>query len=160
MTDPRPFLDRRRALTGAATVGLALPVLAACAGDDGNTAVDAGTDPGAGTSSTPAGAGQNGTPDTPDTALTKKSGVPVGSGTILPDQQVVVTQPTEGEFRCFSAVCTHQGCIVSSVQLGGIRCECHGSAFSIEDGSVINPPATRPLPEVAITVKGDEIRLA
>jgi Rieske Fe-S protein len=155
MTDPRPYLDRRRALTGAATVGLALPVLAACAGDDGTTAVDAGSDPG----STSAG-GQTSTPGAANTALTKTSGVPVGGGTILNDQQVVVTQPTEDEFRCFSAVCTHQGCIVSSVQLGGIRCECHGSAFSIEDGSVINPPATRPLPAVAITVKGGEIRLA
>ena len=59
-----------------------------------------------------------------------------------------MTQPTEGEFKCFTAVCTHQGCIVSSVQAGGIRCECHGSAFSIEDGSAVNPPATEPLDEV------------
>jgi nitrite reductase/ring-hydroxylating ferredoxin subunit len=158
MTDPRPTFDRRRALTGAATVGLALPVLAACAGADGNKAVDAGTDPGSGATtgqeSPGAGSGGNGAP------LTTKGDVPVGSGVIFNDQQVVVTQPTEGEFRCFSAVCTHQGCIVSSVQLGGIRCECHGSAFSIVDGSVVNPPATRPLPAVPITVKGNDIRLS
>jgi Rieske Fe-S protein len=52
------------------------------------------------------------------------------------------------------------GCIVSSVQAGGIRCECHGSAFSIEDGSAVNPPATAPLDEVAITVKGDQISIS
>ena len=73
---------------------------------------------------------------------------------------MVLTQPEKGVYKCFTAVCTHQGCIVSSVQLGGIRCECHGSAFSIADGSVVNPPATRPLAERAITVDGDTITLA
>ena len=92
--------------------------------------------------------------------LTSAADVPVGGGVIFPDKQVVVTQPVEGEFKCFTAVCTHQGCIVSSVQAGGIRCECHGSAFSIEDGTAVNPPATNPLTEVPITVDGDEISIA
>ena len=150
MTDS-PYLNRRRALAGAATVGLGLPVLAACSGGN-NTAVDAGSSSGLPTGHTPS--------DAPSGALTTTDKVPVGSGAIFPDQQVVVTQPTAGEFKCFSAVCTHQGCIVSSVQAGGIRCECHGSAFSIVDGSVVNPPATRPLPEKQITVAGKQINLA
>jgi nitrite reductase/ring-hydroxylating ferredoxin subunit len=145
-----PYLNRRRALAGAATVGIGLPVLAACSGGN-NTAVDAGSS-GLPTGNTPS--------DAPAGPLTTTADVPVGTGVIFPDQQVVVTQPTAGDFKCFSAVCTHQGCIVSSVQAGGIRCECHGSAFSIVDGSVVNPPATRPLPEKQITVKGDKINLA
>ena len=72
----------------------------------------------------------------------------------------MVTQPTEGEFKCFTAVCTHQGCIVSSVSDGDIHCKCHGSAFSIADGSVVNGPANGPLAEQQITVKGGEITLA
>ena len=92
--------------------------------------------------------------------ITSAADVPVGGGLIFAEEQVVVTQPTEGEFKCFTAVCTHQGCIVSSVQAGGIRCECHGSVFSIEDGSAVNPPATAPLDEVSITVEGDEISIA
>ena len=71
-----------------------------------------------------------------------------------------MTQPTEGQFKCFTAVCTHQGCIVSSVQAGGIRCECHGSVFSVEDGSAVNPPATVALDEVDITVEGSQISIA
>jgi Rieske Fe-S protein len=74
--------------------------------------------------------------------------------------KVVVTQPSEGELKVFTAFCTQLGCIVSSVQAGGIRCECHGSAFSIEDGSAVNPPATVGLDEVEITVEGDEISIA
>ena len=74
--------------------------------------------------------------------LTTTSEIPVGGGTIFADEQVVVTQPTEGEFKAFTAVCTHQGCHVSSVSDGTINCACHGSQFSIDDGSVEPGPAT------------------
>ena len=92
-------------------------------------------------------------------AFTQTSDIEVGGGTIFPEDQVVITQPSDGEFRCFSAVCTHQGCIVSSVSDGTINCECHGSAFSITDGSVVTGPATAPLAEEQITVEGDAITL-
>ncbi|MFB8772571.1 Rieske (2Fe-2S) protein [Streptomyces broussonetiae] len=96
----------------------------------------------------------------PGQELTRTSDVPVGGGTIFKDEQVVVTQPAEGEFKAFSSVCTHQRCTVADVSDGTINCACHGSRFSIEDGSVQNPPATRPLPEKQITVDGNSIRLA
>ncbi|MEZ5191458.1 MAG: Rieske (2Fe-2S) protein [Nocardioides sp.] len=82
----------------------------------------------------------------------------MGGGLIVAAQKVVVTQPTEGEFKAFSAVCTHAGCLVSSVS-DTINCVCHGSAFSIADGSVVSPPATKPLPAAAITVDGVSITL-
>ena len=59
------------------------------------------------------------------------SAVPVGGGVILADEQVVITQPQEGVFQAFSAVCTHQGCVVSEVSDGTINCPCHGSRYSI-----------------------------
>jgi Rieske Fe-S protein len=139
---PPAYLDRRRALTGAATVGIGVPLLAACSGGDGTTAVDAGN-----------GGGSSGG------SLGATTDIEVGGGTIFNDQQVVVTQPTEGQFKCFTAVCTHQGCIVSSVSDGDIHCRCHGSAFSIEDGSVVNGPATQPLAEQQITIKGGQVTL-
>jgi Rieske Fe-S protein len=71
----------------------------------------------------------------------------------------VITQPSKGQFKCFTAVCTHQGCIVSGVSGGNINCECHGSAFSVADGSVVNGPATQPLAEEPIAVQGDAITL-
>ena len=89
--------------------------------------------------------------------------VEVGGGVILADRGVVVTQPTGGDFKGFSATCTHQGCTVSSVSDGTINCACHGSKFSIEDGSVVQaasgltPDAQAPLPEVPISVDGDSI---
>ncbi|MFF9015711.1 Rieske (2Fe-2S) protein [Streptomyces sp. NPDC014870] len=93
-------------------------------------------------------------------ALTSTTDVPVGGGTIFKEEKVVVTQPTAGDFKAFSAICTHQGCIVAKVENGTIDCACHGSKFRITDGSVVNGPATRPLPAEEITVSGDNITLA
>lgn len=73
------------------------------------------------------------------------SDIPVGGGRVIPDSRVVVTQPVPGTYRAFSAVCPHQGCSVGSVADGAIECPCHGSRFSIEDGSVLRGPAREPL---------------
>jgi Rieske Fe-S protein len=72
----------------------------------------------------------------------------------------VVTQPSAGKFKAFSATCTHQGCPVAGVDGGTINCTCHGSKFSIEDGSVTKGPATKALVEQDISVEGDSITLA
>ncbi|MFM9447792.1 Rieske (2Fe-2S) protein [Streptomyces acidiscabies] len=97
------------------------------------------------------------TPGTTDLART--SDIPVGGGKIFKDQKVVVTQPVKGEFKAFSAVCTHQGCTVATVADGTIDCPCHKSMFGIADGAVKGGPAPRPLPAKEITVKGDTITL-
>lgn len=92
------------------------------------------------------------------TVLGGTSDVPVGSGAVFPAQQVVVTQPSRGTFKGFSGICTHLGCPLSDVT-ATINCNCHGSAFSITDGSVVNGPATRPLPGVAVKVDGSNVVL-
>ena len=96
----------------------------------------------------------------PAQELAKTSDIPVGGGTIFADQDIVVTQPEAGEFRAFSATCTHQGCAVSEVTDGAIVCNCHGSKFAVADGAVVDGPADTPLPERSIEVTGKEIILA
>lgn len=93
----------------------------------------------------------------PTGPLAATADVPVGGGLVVKDQKIVVTQPTKGEFKGFSAVCTHRGCLVSAVADGTINCTCHGSKFSLEDGSVQAGPATRPLGEVPVTVTGGQL---
>ena len=90
-------------------------------------------------------------------ALTTTAQVPDGGGRIIDGKNIVVTQPEAGSFKAFTAVCTHQGCIVSTVSGGTINCPCHGSRFSIKDGSVVNGPATQPLAAIAIKVEGTSI---
>ncbi|MFF8575444.1 Rieske (2Fe-2S) protein [Streptomyces sp. NPDC015408] len=92
--------------------------------------------------------------------LTTTDGIPVRGGRVLAERKIVVTQPEPGDFKAFSAVCTHQGCIVSDVRDGTIDCACHNSRFSVADGSVEQGPATEPLPEKRITVEGNSVRLA
>ncbi|MEV6471109.1 Rieske (2Fe-2S) protein [Streptomyces sp. NPDC051657] len=91
--------------------------------------------------------------------LARTADIPVGGGTVFKERKVVVTQPEEGEFRAFSAVCTHASCLVSTVSDGTINCPCHGSKYSIADAAVEAGPATRPLPAERITVAGGAIRL-
>lgn len=86
--------------------------------------------------------------------------IPVGGGMVLEKLEVVVTQPTAGEYKAFSAVCTHQQCLVASVADGVIKCPCHGSEFDIATGAVTKGPATKALGEKALTVGADGITLS
>jgi Rieske Fe-S protein len=92
--------------------------------------------------------------------LARTDEIPVGGGKVFADRKIVVTQPEQGEFKAFSAICTHQNCTVANVSDQTINCNCHGSKFSITDGAVENGPATRPLPAEQITVTGNSIRQA
>jgi Rieske Fe-S protein len=92
------------------------------------------------------------------TALAQVADVPVGGGVIV--EGTVITQPTAGEFKAFSNICTHQGCEVSEIADGTINCTCHGSKFSVEDGEPTDGPANAPLAAKAITVDGESITLA
>lgn len=152
MTSP---LTRRAALVGTCAAGCA--ALAGCATYNSTP------------QTAPAPQPQN-PPQNPGTAapqpgaaaapLVRTADVPVGGGVVIAAQEIVVTQPTAGQYKAFSSVCTHQGCNVNEVTDGQMICPCHGSYFAIADGAVTDGPARSPLPEKAITVSGDSITLA
>ena len=133
---------RRGVLAGVGLAGLA-GVITAC---------------GAGSSSSAPGSAAPGSAPAAD-ALAATSDIPVGGGAIFTGPKVVVTQPAAGQFKAFSAVCTHMGCIVSQVSNGTIDCPCHGSQYSITTGAVVAGPAPMPLPAEQIKVSGDSIFL-
>lgn len=91
--------------------------------------------------------------------LAPASSIPVGGGQVFHIQEVVVTQPTAGQFVAFSAVCPHAGCMVNAVSDRTIECPCHGSKFDIADGSVVHGPAQRPLLVRKISADGGLLRL-
>jgi Rieske Fe-S protein len=125
---------RRTLLVGASAAGVAV-TLTGCSGG--------GSDPGS------SGGG-----------AIKTSDIPVGGGKVYQDQKVVVTQPSAGQFKAFTAICTHQGCLVSKIENGTITCPCHGSQYSASDGSVKNGPAQLPLAAKTVTVSGDTITVS
>lgn len=148
------FETSRRNLFYGLAAGAAVPVIAAC-----GSASETGAPSGAAT--TPGGSGSNGgATDAPASGGIPTSDVPVGGGAIYPDEGFVITQPTEGNFKAFSVTCTHSGCPVDRVDGGLIQCPCHGSKFSIEDGSVQDGPARGPLPEKSVTVSGTSLTVA
>ena len=152
----------RRTVLGALGV-TAASALAACGDDETATSGTPSSDsssPSASESESPAGGGgkkDKGDSGSGATPLVATADVPVGSGVILKDQELVVTQPTKGTFLAFSAICTHQGCPVGTITGDQILCPCHGSVFSTEDGSVVQGPAGGPLPPVEVSVEGDQV---
>jgi Rieske Fe-S protein len=138
-TDP----SRRRVLGLAAAAGGGGLLLAACGSAAG---------PGTNAASDPAGSGGGS-----GTALVATSKVPVDGGVVLDGPQVVVTQPSSGTFKAFTAVCTHQQCLVDNVKNGLITCPCHGSQYSASDGTVQRGPAQTPLSEIAVTVTNGKV---
>jgi len=89
------------------------------------------------------------------TVLGMASEVPLGGGMVYTAAKVVVTQPTKGQYKAFSAVCTHVGCVCNQVASGTINCPCHGAKFKITDGSVVAGPATSPLAAKTVNVSSD-----
>jgi Rieske Fe-S protein len=113
----------RRGLISAASVGVAGPLLIVDGAEAGGRAIVATRD------------------------------VPIGGGVVVVNRRVVVTQPREGRFRVFSAICTHQGCTVSHVADRRIVCPCHGSQYAIRNGSVVHGPATRGLSQHTFVIR-------
>jgi Rieske Fe-S protein len=162
---------RRGVLAGVGLVGLAGAITACSSGGSSSSAAvaDPATSSGAGGASTatsaaasaPASASSasSAAGGTASGALAATSDIPVGGGKIFGTQLVVVTQPSSGQFKAFSAVCTHMGCTVNQIANGRIDCPCHGSEYSITDGAVLAGPAPKPLPAKTIKITGDSIFL-
>jgi Rieske Fe-S protein len=146
-------ISRQKVLLGAG-FGLVTAVVAACStyGKKPEAAGESST-----TTAAPAPSASGATAAPTANVIAKTADVPVGSGVIV--DKVVVTQPTAGVFKGFSATCTHAGCTVNKIADGTIDCPCHGSKYNL-DGSVAKGPAQKPLPVQAITVEGDSIVLS
>lgn len=142
----------------AAVAGI--PVLAAC-GPEESTGTDAGT-------TGPTGPTDAGSPTPTEgvrtTRVASTDQVPVGGGVVLSQKNLVTTQPTAGEFRAFSATCSHAGCQMASVT-DRINCGCHGSTFALADGANTAGPngsaagSIAPLTAKVVVVRGDDIRV-
>ncbi|MFF2326066.1 MULTISPECIES: Rieske (2Fe-2S) protein [unclassified Streptomyces] len=129
---------RRTVLKGAALAGVAGLGVAACS-----------TDSKLGHAQTP-------TPTAP-VELGAADEVPVGASKLYRDQRVIVTCPAKGQYKAFSAQCTHAGCLLDKVEDNVGNCPCHGSRFDTTTGKAMQGPATAPLPAVPVRVEGGKL---
>lgn len=166
------------AIAGLGVVGGG--VLAACGG--GSSASPAGTTtqaaPGTSAAGAPSSASASNPASTSDAATSAASAsaeatsaaptsaggftvptseIPVGGGKIFKNKELVVTQPTAGSFKAFSAVCPHQGCIVYQIDNKKIICPCHASMFDIATGAVLSGPAQTGLAPEQASVAGGSV---
>ncbi|WP_189537388.1 Rieske (2Fe-2S) protein [Streptomyces roseolilacinus] len=79
--------------------------------------------------------------------------VPVGGARLYREQRLLVHRPAPGEYKAFSAQCTHAGCVLDRIEENEGNCPCHRSRFDVTTGRVLKGPATVPLPEVPVVVR-------
>lgn len=147
MNAPSPISRRALITAGGVTIaGAGTLLLAACSSSG---ASDSGANGGDSSSSAKPKSG---------TEVAKLSDIPVGGSVSanIGNDPVLLAQPTAGKVVCFSAICTHQGCVVSPAGKQ-FDCPCHGSVFDAATGKVLQGPALSPLPAVAVKVSGGSV---
>jgi cytochrome b6-f complex iron-sulfur subunit len=85
--------------------------------------------------------------------------VPAGGAVAAKDASgapIVVSRSSSGGPVAFSAICTHMGCQVAPAG-NQLACPCHGSHFDALTGAVLQGPATKPLPSVAVHVENGQV---
>ncbi|MCU7822422.1 Rieske (2Fe-2S) protein [Kitasatospora sp. DSM 101779] len=152
-TDRGPAASRRTLLCGAAAVLAAGGTVAVTGCSSSSSSGSSGS------SGSTGGSGGAQAQNAAPVDLGPAADIPVGGGKVFRDQKVVVTQPAAGEYKAFSAKCTHAGCIVDEVKDKTIDCPCHGSRFSITDGAVEGGPAPKPLPSYKVAVVNNNVQV-
>ncbi|QES50694.1 FeS-binding protein [Streptomyces venezuelae] len=131
----RTVLKGAAALAGAAGAGVGLSACSTATNSGGNT---------------PA------TPTAP-VELGPAADVPVGGAKLYREQKVLVSCPAEGQYKAFSAQCTHAGCVLDKIDANEGNCPCHRSRFDVTTGKVLKGPAETPLPAVPVRVEGGRL---
>lgn len=161
MTDATKLTRRTvLALGSTSAVGSAL-MLAGCAPSDApappgptaNPTLDPTATPSDSPSASPG-------PDAPALGgdIAALADVPVGGSidATINGQPALIAQPTAGQVVAFSAICTHQQCVVAAAG-AEFHCPCHGSMFDAATGDVLQGPALEPLSTIPVAVAGDRI---
>ncbi|TSA24048.1 plastoquinol--plastocyanin reductase [bacterium] len=89
-------------------------------------------------------------------AMEKESGIIVRFG----NKPVILVRNAAGEFRAFSATCTHLDCTVQfRKDMGLIWCACHNGRYDLNGRNVAGPPP-RPLDEYRVIIQGEDISIS
>jgi cytochrome b6-f complex iron-sulfur subunit len=96
-------------------------------------------------------------PTTNSVVAGKAAGFTTNSGTIVKfgSKPAIVVRTPDGEFRAFSAVCTHLDCTVQyKADTSQIWCACHNGLYDLGGNNVSGPPP-RPLERFTVNLRGE-----
>lgn len=75
-----------------------------------------------------------------------------------PDAPCLLIRTVENRYVAYSRICTHAGCpVFYHPENDDIECPCHGGVYSVQNGSVLEGPPPRPLPQILLERSGQEI---
>ncbi|MGI8865888.1 MAG: ubiquinol-cytochrome c reductase iron-sulfur subunit [Rubrobacteraceae bacterium] len=137
-------------LAGTVGVGVAAASISACGGSGGSES---------GGSSSEETAAKTTAEKADGSGIAAQSDVKPGSAMKFKDggEDAVLVHLENGDFVAYSAVCTHQGCVVAFKD-GQLACPCHGSVFDPSNGGeVVTGPAKQPLPEIPVEVQDGNV---
>ena len=89
----------------------------------------------------------------------KLNEIPINSGKIFKfgNKPGILVRTATGEFKAFSAVCTHLECIVQyRSETKQIWCACHNGQYNLSGKNIGGPPP-RPLEEFKVNTRGDDV---
>ena len=89
----------------------------------------------------------------------KLNEMPINSGKIFKfgNKPGILVRTATGEFKAFSAVCTHLECIVQyRSETKQIWCACHNGQYNLSGKNIGGPPP-RPLEEFKVNTRGDDV---
>jgi Rieske Fe-S protein len=99
-------------------------------------------------------------PAYPIAAIAHVEEIPIGGVKLFPyptsQDQCILLRTGAENYVAYSQKCTHLSCAVFySAAADRLECPCHHGAFSVQDGSPLQGPPSRPLPRVVLGRKGD-----
>ena len=145
-----PKTSRREFCAHAISLVTVASLIEGC-GSKGNPAGPGGGSGGGG--NVPALATIAGTAAGNTVTVSNVSGTPLASagGAALVqagNNSILVTRTGDSSFNAFTAICTHEGCVITGFSAGTFVCPCHGSQYDTA-GRVTQGPAARSLRQFA-----------
>ena len=104
-------IERRTVLQAGGILAVG-GLVAACSSGSGDAAVASEAPAGSAPAGSAPAASAPASTSSGGAGVAQVSDIPVGGGVIIDEPAVVITQPAEGEVKAFTAICTHQGCLV------------------------------------------------
>jgi Rieske Fe-S protein len=98
----------------------------------------------------------------PETVVARASDIAPGTVRLFKypseTEACILVRRTNGQLVAFSQKCTHLSCAVYyAAARDRLECPCHDGYFSAANGRVLQGPPPRPLPQVRIEQRGDDV---